>query len=115
MDAYGTPEKNNKDVDVWVTEANTARRTDSCLDAYFRRLSQPAEKSNIQSVTNWVDGNKPLAREESAFLHDWEDLVSPPSHSERAGLHRLISKLFPILVDWGLMKVVLYLPRFLHL
>lgn len=48
------------------------------LEAYFRQLERhrPQER-NIQSVSNWFMGTKPLVANESTFLNNWDDLVSP--------------------------------------
>jgi hypothetical protein len=38
---------------------------------------QKPKRSNIQSVSHWLEGSKPLIELESTFLNDWDNLVSP--------------------------------------
>jgi hypothetical protein len=53
---------------------------------YYRNIDLPKPTPiHIQSVSNWMDGNKPLTRTESTFLQDWEDLRCPKAVYDRAG------------------------------
>lgn len=60
-------------------------------------LSRPTA-SNVQSVVNWMDGNKPLVRSESIYLDYREDLVSLATTDDHA--------VFDELVQWLLIKMV---------
>lgn len=60
-------------------------------------LSRPTA-SNVQSVVNWMDGNKPLVKSESMYLEHREDLVSLSKEDDHA--------VFEELVEWLLMKIV---------
>ncbi|KAF2112297.1 hypothetical protein BDV96DRAFT_158224 [Lophiotrema nucula] len=79
---------------------------DLCLEAYYKQIERaPSDSRNVQSVANWMKGNKPLVPEESAFLCNWEDLVSPGKQADHGGLDILVGRIAETLCEWGLLKV----------
>ena len=61
------------------------------LDRYHRMLNCPRPpRSQVGSVANFLDGNKPLAYVESKFLDDPEDLVSVSTSVDRGRLNRQV-------------------------
>lgn len=60
-------------------------------------LSRPTA-SSVQSVVNWMDGNKPLVRSESMYLDYREDLVSLATADDHT--------VFDELIEWLLIKIV---------
>ncbi|MCJ1262903.1 hypothetical protein MMC22_002773 [Lobaria immixta] len=79
---------------------------DDALHAYERAiscyrnmvlLSRPTA-SSVQSVVNWMDGNKPLVRSESTYLDFREDLVSLATADDHT--------VFDELIEWLLIKIV---------
>ena len=60
---------------------------DSLLGSFLEHLQRPGpEESQIRSVIHYMDGKKPLAYAESAFLNDWSDLTRPRQYTEKGGL-----------------------------
>lgn len=61
------------------------------LEAYFRQIErhQPQEQ-DIRSVSNWFRGTKPLVANESTFLNNWDDLVSPIRGVTRTGIEAFV-------------------------
>lgn len=60
-------------------------RTDSFLERNRRIFSYEAASSrDVRSVQNWLDGNACLAREESAYIEHFKDLLRVPSSDDNA-------------------------------
>ncbi|KAK4184108.1 hypothetical protein QBC35DRAFT_517792 [Podospora australis] len=65
---------------------------DTLYTSYMNHLERPEpEEPQIKSVVSWIDGKKPLTREESGFLDDWGDLRRPKQSTERGGLEVFLS------------------------
>ncbi|OIW24413.1 hypothetical protein CONLIGDRAFT_565921, partial [Coniochaeta ligniaria NRRL 30616] len=66
---------------------------DTLLSSFLDHLERPQpEETEIQSVINWMDGKKPLVREESTFLNDWSDLRRSRQSQEKGGLEVLLGR-----------------------
>ncbi|EOA88824.1 uncharacterized protein SETTUDRAFT_106391, partial [Exserohilum turcica Et28A] len=67
---------------------------DKLLEMYYKHVERgPSHPKNVQSVANWMQGNKPLIPEESTFLNSWDDLVSPSERADHGGLNVLLKQL----------------------
>ncbi|KAF2812454.1 uncharacterized protein BDZ99DRAFT_383497 [Mytilinidion resinicola] len=65
---------------------------DKGLEAYYRHIERlPSKRTHVESVVNWMKGNKPLVAEESEFLNTWDDLISPRERADYGGLDIFIS------------------------
>lgn len=65
--------------------------TDALLASHFQHLERPGPKeSDLESMTHWMLGNKPLVAEESTFMDDWEDLRRPKTHADHGYLEVLL-------------------------
>lgn len=79
---------------------------DKLLESYIRHAERPKpRKQSIQSVSNWLNGNKPLSEPESTFLSDWDDLLAPKTPDDHGGLHEYLETLAVQLIKNGLCKV----------
>lgn len=80
---------------------------DQFLNLYYGNIERQASKTaNVRSLSRWLDGNKPLALQESTFLDDWDDLISPRNIGDRGGFDFLIEKLATALDKIGLGKLL---------
>lgn len=72
------------------------------LQAHLRLVerSRPQEQ-DITSVTEWIDGNKPLVANESTFLNDWNDLVAPVRPATRSAVQKLVERFAAWLHAYG--------------
>ncbi|PSN60376.1 hypothetical protein BS50DRAFT_506667, partial [Corynespora cassiicola Philippines] len=72
------------------------------LEGYYRHLERRRpQESQLQSISNWLEGNKPIVPAESAAYTDWEDLVSPHNPSDYGGLERLLESCAIVLKKQG--------------
>ncbi|USP80435.1 uncharacterized protein yc1106_07709 [Curvularia clavata] len=79
---------------------------DKLLEMYYKHVERgPSDPKNVQSVANWMQGNKPLTAEESTFLNSWDDLVSPSEHADHGGLNVLLKRLSHKVYGWASTKV----------
>ncbi|KAF2261111.1 hypothetical protein CC78DRAFT_471179, partial [Lojkania enalia] len=63
------------------------------LRDYYSHLEQrKPQRTHVESISNWLHGNKPLVAEESVFLEDWEDLSSPNHPVDHGGLERFLER-----------------------
>jgi hypothetical protein len=80
-------------------------RKDDSLEAYYRHIERrPSEPCHVESVANWMKGNKPLAPEESQFLNTWDDVISPRKRDDHGRLDDLLSPCIDKLFAWGFHK-----------
>lgn len=64
---------------------------DQCLNIYYEDIERQAPKTaKIKGLSKWLTQNKPVVLDESRFLDDWDDLISPNSANDRGGLNSLI-------------------------
>ena len=79
---------------------------DNCLEAHYRHIERlPSKRTHVESVINWMKGNKPLVAEESGFLNTWDDLISPRERADHGGLDIFISRCVAKLAERGFRKV----------
>lgn len=77
------------------------------LNLYYGHIERQAPKtSNIRSLSRWLNQNKPVVLEESKFLDDWDDLMSPNSTND-GGLGSLIENIAAFLDRIGLGKLLI--------
>ena len=61
------------------------------LQAYLQQIERPPRKErDIESVTRWLAGTKPLVAGESTFLNDWDDLVATARPATRSGIENFV-------------------------
>lgn len=78
------------------------------METYFRGIERNRPRdSQISSVANWLNGNRPIVAEESRFLDDWEDLACPQQALERAGLEHVLEACGAFLKERGWARVPL--------
>lgn len=63
------------------------------------------EESHVKSVSNWMDGTKPLVEAESTFLNDWDDLRSPRNPADHSGMDIFLGNLAVTLTKLGFKNV----------
>ena len=64
---------------------------DAMLQAYLQQVERPLpDQRDIKSVTHWLDGNKPLAANESTFLNNWDDLIAPAAPATRSEIETFV-------------------------
>ncbi|OTA84864.1 hypothetical protein M434DRAFT_36269 [Hypoxylon sp. CO27-5] len=64
------------------------------LESYYRNIErQRPDELHIKSVSNWMDGTKPLVETESTFLDDWDDLRSPRNPADHSGMDVFLGNL----------------------
>jgi len=71
---------------------NKLMEYDTVLEAYYNGLERsPPKERNIESVTHWFEGNKPVAMAESTFLNNRADLTAP-AESDDHGMESFVTK-----------------------
>lgn len=76
------------------------------LETYFRLVERPRPREqSVKSLTRWMEGNKPLALEESTFLNDWNDLVGPNDSSDHGGVDESLMNFAGFLASLGVPNV----------
>ncbi|KAI0439847.1 hypothetical protein F4803DRAFT_22247 [Xylaria telfairii] len=74
--------------------------------AYYQNIERPKPtESNVKSVSNWMDGTKPLVAAESGFLNDWDDLRSPRDPADHSGIDVFLGNLAATLTKRGFAKL----------
>ncbi len=93
----------------------TGYGTDDALETYYRQVERPQPKSrNIESLSRWLEGNKPLSMSESSFLDDWDDLTGPDHETDQGGLDAIAASFGAILHGWGLPRVGRFFCDYYH-
>ncbi|KAF2001716.1 hypothetical protein P154DRAFT_619088 [Amniculicola lignicola CBS 123094] len=70
-----------------LTEYNTL------LQSFYWHLERKRPReSQLQSISNWLEGNKPMVEAESSAYLDWEDLGSPHNPSDHGGLESVLER-----------------------
>ncbi|KAI0387560.1 hypothetical protein F5Y04DRAFT_286665 [Hypomontagnella monticulosa] len=73
------------------------------LGSYYQNIERPVpSEPHIKSVSNWIDGTKPLVETESMFLDDWDDLRSPRSPADHSGMDVFLGNLAAMLNRIGI-------------
>ena len=72
------------------------------LHSYLQQVERPRpEQRDIESVLNWLKGNKPLVASESTFLNNWDDLIAPAVPTTRSGIETFVGNCAVILRSRG--------------
>lgn len=73
---------------------------------YYQNIERPKpNESSVKSVSNWMDGTKPLVTAESEFLNDWDDLRSPRDPADHIGIDVFLRSLAATLAKRGFNNV----------
>jgi len=84
----------------------TSYGTDDGLETYYRQIERPQPIfRNVESLSRWLEGNKPLSISESSFLDDWDDLTGPDHKTDQGGLDAIAANFGATLHGWGLPRV----------
>lgn len=95
------------------TCTNKHRRLDTLLQSYLElRERGPPRKRNIQSVRNWLDGNKPLSSSDMDIFRNPNDLVGVKSAEDYGMIEDIVMKASTVVKDLVYKIVSLDTPAF---